>query len=260
MGVRRPLRRPSAQTHESHRACGLPTQIMQVPGSRRFTSPPRPPSPLRPQTPAGDGRRGENGSTSTVPDAGMAKRGPSVFMHDVSFQPAAVRWLTSVGRAFDSDHAGYWQTPTHVASPPQPPSPLLRQTAGGDGRRGENGSTSTVPDAGMAKCGPRVFMHNLSFQPDSASRRAGSPSGRCAAPGRISAPCSSARGEPSLYACTGIHRCGRRAGDAVRMSFWSACVTSPGGASSSLCRFGEGSPSTPGDSSSCSLRERTLSE
>ncbi len=54
---------------------------------------------------------------------------------------------------------------------PQPPSrrlfePLvLRQTAGGDGRRGENGSTSTIPDAGMAKCGPSVLMHDVSGKP-----------------------------------------------------------------------------------------------
>ncbi len=69
-------------------------------------------------------------------------------------------------RAGNLDYAGFGQAPTHVASPPQPPSPLLRQTAGGDGRRGENGSTSTVPDAGMAKCGSGAPMHNVSGKPD----------------------------------------------------------------------------------------------
>jgi len=33
---------------------------------------------------------------------------------------------------------------------------------------GENGSTSTVPDVGMAESGSSTFMHSVSFQPDSA--------------------------------------------------------------------------------------------
>ena len=86
-------------------AGGLETQIMQVPGRRRFTSPhpPQPPSRrlfeplvLR-QTAGGDGRRGENGSTSTVPDAGMAKCGPSVLMHNVSVQPAKPAFQAGLG-------------------------------------------------------------------------------------------------------------------------------------------------------------------
>ena len=53
---------------------------------------------------------------------------------------------------------------------------------------------------------------------------------------------------------------GRKAGPAARTSSWSACVTSPGGAGSGLCRLGEQSRRIPGDSSSCSHRERTLSD
>ena len=45
-----------------------------------------------------------------------------------------------------------------------PPAPLslTRRYDRRDGRRGENGSTSTVPDAGMATCVPSVFMHYFS--------------------------------------------------------------------------------------------------
>ncbi len=64
---------------------------------------------------------------------------------------------------FSSDYAGYWQTPTHVASPPRPPSPLRPQTPAGDGRRGENDKTSTVPDAARADYGSSAFMHNVGF-------------------------------------------------------------------------------------------------
>ena len=69
-----------------------------------------------------------------------------------------------VMRALHSDYAGYWQTPAHVASPPQPPSPLRPQTPAGDGRRGENGNTWTVPDAKMAKYGSRAFVHHVRLQ------------------------------------------------------------------------------------------------
>ena len=68
---------------------------------------------------------------------------------------------TAQSRAENSDYAGYWQAATHVASPPQPPSPLLRQTTGGDGRRGENGLGATVSNAVEAECGPNAFMHDL---------------------------------------------------------------------------------------------------
>ncbi len=108
-----------------------------------------------------------------------------------ALQPdSAVPAADRVGRALHSGYAGSGQAPIHVASPPQPPSPLLRQTAGGDGRRGENGSTSTVPEVGMAKCGPNAFMHNVSLQPDSAVP-ADDRVGRALGPDSATAPLSS---------------------------------------------------------------------
>ncbi len=207
---------------------GLSTQIMQVPGRGRFTSP-HPPGPasrrlfeplvLR-QTAGGDGRRGENGLGAGVSGALAAKCGSGAFMHNVSLQPdsaippcgiAARPWhrpkanlcavLVGLRRSFARCRHGRTSCCSRQVPGPQarrspasrraesgfpltlcrfragadsrrltPPAPLslTRRYDRRDGMRGENGLGASGSGAVEAKCGSNAFMHNVSFQPDSA--------------------------------------------------------------------------------------------